>query len=258
MYEQWHPLGVVGIISAFNFPVAVWAWNAFLAAVCGNVSRLEALAEDAAGGDRRPATSATGSCRRSSCRRSSSCSSMPAPSSRRASWMTGASRWCRLPARPRSAARSASASPRRLGKSLLELGGNNAIIVDETAESRSRGARRSCSARWARPASAARARGECSCTVRASRNSRSGWCTPTAGSNRRSDRVRHPDGAADRCGRGRELQEGDWRRRRRRAVKSCAAASSWIVRATSSSRPSCGRATSGRSCRPKPSRRCCT
>ena len=37
MYEQYHPLGVVGIISAFNFPVAVWAWNAALALVCGNV-----------------------------------------------------------------------------------------------------------------------------------------------------------------------------------------------------------------------------
>ena len=36
MYEQWHPLGVVGVISAFNFPVAVWSWNALLAAVCGN------------------------------------------------------------------------------------------------------------------------------------------------------------------------------------------------------------------------------
>jgi len=36
MYEQWHPLGVVGIISAFNFPVAVWSWNAALAAVCGD------------------------------------------------------------------------------------------------------------------------------------------------------------------------------------------------------------------------------
>ena len=35
MYEQWHPFGVVGIISAFNFPVAVWSWNAFLAAFCG-------------------------------------------------------------------------------------------------------------------------------------------------------------------------------------------------------------------------------
>jgi aldehyde dehydrogenase (NAD+) len=38
MYEQWHPIGLVGIISAFNFPVAVWAWNAFLAAICGDIS----------------------------------------------------------------------------------------------------------------------------------------------------------------------------------------------------------------------------
>ncbi len=38
MFEQWHPLGVVGVISAFNFPVAVWAWNAALAAVCGDAT----------------------------------------------------------------------------------------------------------------------------------------------------------------------------------------------------------------------------
>ena len=38
MYEQWHPLGVVGIITAFNFPVAVWSWNACIAAICGNVN----------------------------------------------------------------------------------------------------------------------------------------------------------------------------------------------------------------------------
>ena len=37
MYEQYHPLGIVGVISAFNFPVAVWSWNAFLAMVCGDV-----------------------------------------------------------------------------------------------------------------------------------------------------------------------------------------------------------------------------
>ncbi|MEL6971799.1 MAG: aldehyde dehydrogenase family protein [Bacteroidota bacterium] len=37
MFEQWHPLGVVGVISAFNFPVAVWSWNAMLAMVCGDV-----------------------------------------------------------------------------------------------------------------------------------------------------------------------------------------------------------------------------
>ena len=36
MFEQWHPLGVIGVITAFNFPVAVWAWNAFLGAICGN------------------------------------------------------------------------------------------------------------------------------------------------------------------------------------------------------------------------------
>jgi aldehyde dehydrogenase (NAD+) len=37
MYEQWHPLGIVGVITAFNFPVAVWSWNALIAAVCGDV-----------------------------------------------------------------------------------------------------------------------------------------------------------------------------------------------------------------------------
>src|SRR5437762_382615 len=36
MYEQWQPLGPIGVISAFNFPVAVWAWNAFIAAICGD------------------------------------------------------------------------------------------------------------------------------------------------------------------------------------------------------------------------------
>ena len=38
IFEQWHPLGIVGVISAFNFPVAVWSWNAMIAAVCGNVT----------------------------------------------------------------------------------------------------------------------------------------------------------------------------------------------------------------------------
>ncbi|MEQ1732217.1 MAG: aldehyde dehydrogenase family protein, partial [Bacteroidia bacterium] len=37
MYEQWHPVGIVGVISAFNFPVAVWSWNSMLAWVCGDV-----------------------------------------------------------------------------------------------------------------------------------------------------------------------------------------------------------------------------
>ncbi len=38
MYDQYHPLGVVGVISAFNFPVAVWSWNAFVSAICGNAT----------------------------------------------------------------------------------------------------------------------------------------------------------------------------------------------------------------------------
>ena len=38
MYEQWHPLGIVGVVTAFNFPVAVWAWNAMLACICGNAT----------------------------------------------------------------------------------------------------------------------------------------------------------------------------------------------------------------------------
>ena len=38
MYEQWHPLGITGVISAFNFPVAVWSWNAFITAICGNTT----------------------------------------------------------------------------------------------------------------------------------------------------------------------------------------------------------------------------
>ena len=128
MYEQWHPLGVIGVISAFNFPVAVWSWNAFIAAVCGDCvlwkpslkTPLTAIAvqiicdrvldrhgwrgvfsliigEDAVAGkklieDRRiPLISATGSCRMG----------------RIVSEVVG----------------------RRLGRALLELGGNNGVIV---------------------------------------------------------------------------------------------------------------------------------
>ncbi len=133
MYEQWHPLGTVGIISAFNFPVAVWSWNAFLAAVCGDANLwkpssqtpLTALAVtnichavmegtgfesvfsvvvgrgatvgEALINDRRvPLVSATGSCNMGE--------------------------------------KVGVAVARRLGRSLLELGGNNAIIVMDDAD----------------------------------------------------------------------------------------------------------------------------
>lgn len=133
MYEQWHPLGIVGVISAFNFPVAVWAWNAFIAAVCGDVTvwkpsskaplcgiaiqnicnqvleengykgifsliigRGATIGECLIGDARVPLISATGSTRMG----------------KRIGGIVGA----------------------RLGKTILELGGNNAIIVDETAD----------------------------------------------------------------------------------------------------------------------------
>jgi aldehyde dehydrogenase (NAD+) len=133
MYEQYHPLGVVGIISAFNFPVAVWSWNAMLAWVCGDVciwkpsekTPLTAIAcqriaqeifkkhnvdegvsclvigdrqigELIANDTRVPLISATGSTRMGKA--------------------VGA------------------AVGARLGKSLLELGGNNAIIITENAD----------------------------------------------------------------------------------------------------------------------------
>lgn len=133
MYEQWHPIGIVGIISAFNFPVAVWSWNSFIAMVCGDVSiwkpsektPLSAVAcfniikdvlsankvpegtlamlvgdvsevgEPMLSDERIPLVSATGSCRMG----------------KRVGEVVG----------------------KRLGRSLLELGGNNAIILTENA-----------------------------------------------------------------------------------------------------------------------------
>ncbi len=68
MYEQWHPLGIVGVITSFNFPVAVWAWNALLSAICGNVTvwkpsskcplcctAVQKICNEASGGRRVPA-----------------------------------------------------------------------------------------------------------------------------------------------------------------------------------------------------------
>ena len=132
MYEQWHPLGIVGVVTAFNFPVAVWSWNAMVAAVCGDVTifkpsprtpltavavqhicnrvmrahdcmgvfnlligDMENVAEPLVNDRRVPLISATGSCRMG---------------------------------------RAVGASvAKRFGRALLELGGNNAIVVTEDA-----------------------------------------------------------------------------------------------------------------------------
>jgi aldehyde dehydrogenase (NAD+) len=131
MYEQWHPIGIVGIISAFNFPVAVWAWNAFVAAICGDISiwkpspktPLSAIASMKICNE---------ALAKAASRTSSSCSTMPAPTWR--SFVddkriplisfTGSTKVGRM---------VGERVARRMGR-LLELGGNNAIIVDETAD----------------------------------------------------------------------------------------------------------------------------
>jgi len=133
MYEQWHPIGVVGIISAFNFPVAVWSWNAMIAWICGNTcvwkpsekTPLSAIAciniisgvfkannvpEGVCGliiGDREVGELMSNDVR------------IPLVSA------TGSTRMGKA---------VASAVASRLGRSLLELGGNNAIIISEHAD----------------------------------------------------------------------------------------------------------------------------
>ena len=86
MMEQWHPLGPVGVITAFNFPVAVWAWNAMLALVCGDTRDLEAVGKDAAVGDGLPGDRRRGDGRDAGCRRR-------VAESGRSAAATSASRW---------------------------------------------------------------------------------------------------------------------------------------------------------------------
>jgi aldehyde dehydrogenase (NAD+) len=132
MFEQWHPLGVVGVISAFNFPVAVWSWNAFLAAICGNVTVWKPS----------PKTALCAVAVQHICNRVLEREGFPPifqlfidagtelavkfVDDRRVDLVsfTGST------AVGRDVAQRVA---RRLGKSLLELGGNNAIIVDEFA-----------------------------------------------------------------------------------------------------------------------------
>jgi aldehyde dehydrogenase (NAD+) len=132
MYEQWHPLGVVGVLSAFNFPVAVWAWNAFLAAIAGNATVWKPSAK----------TSLCSLAVQHICNRVLQRHGLPGVfqifidagtelagrfvDDRRVALIsfTGSTHVGR-----QIGVRVAE----RLGKSLLELGGNNALIVDENA-----------------------------------------------------------------------------------------------------------------------------
>jgi aldehyde dehydrogenase (NAD+) len=132
MYEQWHPLGVVGIISAFNFPVAVWAWNAFLAAICGNVSVWKPS----------PKTPLCAVAVQKLCNRVLERHGYPGifqlfiDSGHELAQRFVDDRRVDLVSFTGSTAVGREVGQRvaaRLGKSLLELGGNNAIIVDEFA-----------------------------------------------------------------------------------------------------------------------------
>lgn len=133
MYEQYHPLGVVGIISAFNFPVAVWSWNTMLAWVCGNVCIWKPS-------EKAPLCGIA-------------CQQIVAKVFKQNKLPEGISCLINgdakigeaLAADPRVALISATGSTRmgkavaqtvaaRLGKTLLELGGNNAIIITPEAD----------------------------------------------------------------------------------------------------------------------------
>ncbi|MDP9011432.1 MAG: aldehyde dehydrogenase family protein [Pseudomonadota bacterium] len=132
MYEQWHPLGVVGVISAFNFPVAVWSWNAFLAAIAGNSVVWKPS----------PKTSLCSLAVQHICNRVLERHALPPIF--QVFIDAGTTLAMRFVDDKRVALVSFTGSTHvgrqigvrvaeRLGKSLLELGGNNAIIVDETA-----------------------------------------------------------------------------------------------------------------------------
>ncbi len=133
LYEQWHPLGPVGVITAFNFPVAVWAWNALIAAVCGDTVIWKPSEET-------PLTAiavhniASGVLRKHNCEGvfellvgDVATVGEPMLDDRRLPLIsaTGSTRMGKI---------VAERVGRRLGRTLLELGGNNAIILMPDAD----------------------------------------------------------------------------------------------------------------------------
>jgi aldehyde dehydrogenase (NAD+) len=133
MYEQWHPLGVVGIISAFNFPVAVWCWNSALAWICGDVCVWKAS-------EKAPLCAVA--CQ-NIWNEVAEENDMPEGIScivtgdyKVGEWLTKDNRVPLVSATgsTRMGRTVGAAVAERFGKSLLELGGNNAIIVTEHAD----------------------------------------------------------------------------------------------------------------------------
>ena len=132
MYEQWHPLGPIGVISAFNFPVAVWAWNAFIAAIAGDVviwkpsssTPLTAIAVQHICNDVLNKHGYSGIFNLIIGRGSTIGEKMLSDKRLPLISFTGSTLMGR---------HVAEVVSKRFGKTILELGGNNAIIVDETA-----------------------------------------------------------------------------------------------------------------------------
>jgi len=133
MYEQWHPIGIVGVISAFNFPVAVWAWNAFVAAVCGDITIWKPS----------PKVPLSAIASMKICNEALRKAGFPdifylfndAGTELASSFVDDR----RIPLISFTGSTKVGRNvgervAQRMGRSLLELGGNNAIIVDETAE----------------------------------------------------------------------------------------------------------------------------
>ncbi len=133
MYEQYHPLGVVGVISAFNFPVAVWSWNSMLAWVCGDVCVWKPSEK-------------TSLCA-VACQKiiqkvfkknnvPEGVSSLVCGGREVGEWMSNDERIPLVSATgsTRMGKAVAQAVAARLGRSLLELGGNNAIIISKEAD----------------------------------------------------------------------------------------------------------------------------
>jgi len=133
MYEQWHPLGPIGVISAFNFPVAVWAWNAFLAAICGDITiwkpsssvPLCAVAVQNICNDVLRQAGYGGIFNTMIGRGSVVGEKMLNDQRIPLVSFTGSTKMGR---------HVSEVVSKRFGKTILELGGNNAIIVDETAD----------------------------------------------------------------------------------------------------------------------------
>jgi aldehyde dehydrogenase (NAD+) len=133
MYEQWHPLGTVGIISAFNFPVAVWSWNAMIAAVCGDTMIWK-------GSEKTPLCGiaiqkiVAQVLKENDLPEGIFC--LVTGDREVGEWMTEDERIPLVSATGsiRMGKEVAKVVGGRLGKTILELGGNNAIIVSENAD----------------------------------------------------------------------------------------------------------------------------